>query len=975
MTTCFFWSLRSKVHRLLRALQAGTDNYWVNCMCDEKVEHDLSELDRLVRRIQATLNDVQQRDMCDQAIKLWVRELENLAQDAALILEECHSQLSSKAIEHDDVRIFAYVERIYGTPIGNYSFFGRHSKLSTPEDMIHEIKEIRIKFDEISRDREALRLTEDDGERRVRNRPLPTGHLMDKSSTFGRITDKNEIVDLVLDGINEEAGEETVKVIALLGMGGLGKTTVAQMVYDDPIIQDMFDVMAWVYVSSDFDVIRLTKEIAEFVTGLRGGGFDGFSKVQEAVAKGLVGKTLFLVLDDAWNEQRNDWELLLLPLKAAKLVRVLVTTRNETITHVVQPISRYHLGFLPEDECWQLFQHYAFGTHKMKETSRFSEIGRQLIRKCCGLPLAVKCIGGLLSFERNEESWRDILYSELWESGDNVDQVFRALRVSYDHLPFRLRRCFLFCSLFPKGSVIKKTEIIYMWKAHGYIESNKYKKRPEDVGEQYLDELQMRSFIISKNNRFILHDVMYDLAKSLSRGEIHTVIDDKSCQLSDEVCHLYVKRGNINLIRQSEAKPAFKLRTFLNALVNHETFVPKFLLVLGLIGTNVHALKFSHYGELRYLRYLGIREFYLEELSESIGYLHNLEALIISSCHQLRKLPLSIIHLNMLRYLHISRAGIEELPETLSELSNLQTLHIEECNNIKELPKGFGERLNIYALCLKSCKNITELPNSIGDLFNLHYLDLSSSAIRTLPESISHLYNLVKMDLQGCSELIGLPLSIKNLLHFGQGQLVIMPQDVRIVDGTLLQDYIVQDFENFTMSNADADNSSSEQTRNPSLQLDGKELDIARARIVPVKSSYPIQSIKIHPNIGYDELKKDIAGMFHIKVPIATEHTKGWKIEYKQCGTEKILPFGSEPWEDFHKSVDYLVVLDFEAEMIESGSNLTNSSGSGNSIAINNGKDGRNTWMSPYSKSFYTGDHISSNYSHSYTGDRVKFMR
>ncbi|KAJ4745265.1 Disease resistance protein (CC-NBS-LRR class) family [Rhynchospora pubera] len=414
------------------------------------------------------------------------------------------------------------------------------------------------------------------------------------------------------------------------------------------LFSQFFDVMAWVYVSPKFDIIRITKEISEFVVENHRNGFDGISKIQEMLQKELVGKTMFLVLDDVWNVQQNEWEMLFLPLRAAKLVRVLVTSRNDAVAQAPHIVSPHRLQVLPEHECLKLLYNCAFGVEGMTAKEWSLDIGRQIIKKCGGLPLAVKCIGRVLYCNKDQYSWWEILSSELWES-DELDPIFCALKVSYYHLHPKLRESLLFCSLFPKGSQLRKISIIYMWMAHGFLQPKKG-KRAEDVGEEYLVELQMRYFIVPcTKNSFRLHNVIHDLVRSLSMDKIHTIMDEQSSHIPDKIQHLYIRRGN-NICQSF--RPDKRLRTLFNAALRpHGSFVDlndiSLVRVLGLIGSNVLALAHS---PLKHLRYLGITEFNDKMLPESICLLCHLQTLEITHCYHLRYLPTNIANLVNLRY-------------------------------------------------------------------------------------------------------------------------------------------------------------------------------------------------------------------------------------------------------------------------------------------------------------------------------------
>ncbi|URE42894.1 disease resistance [Musa troglodytarum] len=226
-------------------------------------------------------------------------------------------------------------------------------------------------------------------------------------------------------------------------MGGVGKTTLAQLVYNDSRVCNYFDTRGWVCVSEDFDVVGLTQKILVscFKTTV---DYTELNELQQELKKILQGKKFLLVLDDVWNEKPSLWEKLKVPLLEAGVGKVIVTTRNECVARIMQTMEPLNLNILPFDKCWMLFEKLALeGLDSSSGHNNLVDIGRRIVEKCKGLPLAVKVIARALSYEDDEDKWTDILESELWESVDANSEIFPALKVSYDCLPIDLKRCFL----------------------------------------------------------------------------------------------------------------------------------------------------------------------------------------------------------------------------------------------------------------------------------------------------------------------------------------------------------------------------------------------------------------------------------------------------------------------------------------------------------------------------------------------------
>ncbi|XP_078153849.1 putative disease resistance protein RGA1 [Carex rostrata] len=695
----------------------------------QAVEEELGRLMRTLERIKATLYDSEEREIRDRSVKLWLKELKKVSYDAEDVLSEYQYEVARVKVEARKALEASSCSH-KGKQMESIEYI-----VPIPDDMVDRLIKIRSRFDEIAKDREALQLRESDGVKRLNNKILLPlmGHMVDEASIFGRGAEITKVINFLLS-----EKEKSFSVISIVGKGGLGKTTIAQLVYKDRKVSRCFDLFGWVCVSQEFDVRRLTKATIESICKSNN-GVSELSPLQEELANTVKGKTVLLVLDDVWNENQSLWELFRVPFKEAKMVRILVTTRNKKVADVMLTTTLFRPSNLPESSCWQLFQHYAFsGTTDIVPT-HLIDMGREIMRKCGGLPLAVKSIASLLRHETYEECWREILETDLWESNPSND-IFPALQVSYAHLPAHLKPCFLFCSMHPKDYLLKKMNLIELWISHGYIES-KGKRRITEIGVEYYEELKQRSFLdgfsdgCSEYEYCKLHDIVHDLARLNSENEHYSVEINWPCEIQEknvlrEAYHLYT-RGFIGCANQILQQNLKGLRTLSMDRVGHSKEVEGILTkieslrVLKLEGdfTEIPHSIFK----LKHLAYLGVTSSRLKMLPLSIGLLYNLQTLILD-CDSLEYLPESIGDLANLQFLYIQSIHIKKLPKSLCSLSNLLRLAIG-CYHLKKVPLYLRNLSTLHELTISSSHTLA-LPNTIGCLSSLEKLNLWSHGDR-----------------------------------------------------------------------------------------------------------------------------------------------------------------------------------------------------------------------------------------------------
>ncbi|MED6149552.1 hypothetical protein PIB30_063634 [Stylosanthes scabra] len=731
----------------------------------------LRNLKRSLQVVRPVLDDAEQKQIKgDQEVKKWLVDL----QDALYMTDDLLDELSTKAATATPTQ----------TDPGNYSSWCSSvvdSILGDSDVMINSMQYIVDKLESIVEEKNGLGLKEkpvkglEDMSWRIQS------SLVGSSDIIGRDNDKEAIIELLLD----ETCDAKISVIPIVGMGGVGKTTLAQLVYNDAKVEGKFDIRAWVCVSEQFDIVKLME------------------------------KKFLIVLDDMWidNSNSRQWKTLQKPFQYGKKgSKVLITTRNDTAADVVRTMKAYHLSLLSEKDSWSLFAKRVSLSPESKEYSTLEPVGRELVKKCNGLPLAVESLAALLRTNYDERDWDNVLKSELWEVFEEQnDEIIPALSMSYHYLPSNLKRCFVYCSLFPKDYLFDKDELVLLWMVEELLQPDG-KKDLEEIGCQCFNQLIARSFFQSSSTYksfYVIHDLMHDVATTHAgefyfRAEKH----EQDVRISNKTRHvLHNARGNfpfsqlvascgevkdgrtfleINLGRKDPFNMENAPHIFLSQL--------KLLRVLSFNTFRLESLPDS-IGNLIHLRYLDLSDTWIETLPEELCYLYNLQTLKLNNCQHLKKLPLNMQDLKNLRHLDIEGAGIEEMPKGMSKLKDLHFLsdyvvgkHAD--NGIKEL----GALTNIHeSLRICQLENIMDgaqaLEARIADkkhITGLHlkwsynpcYIDDSQDILKNLrphtnlrklsineykglafPNWLGHssYKNMTKLYLYGCSNCLELP--------------------------------------------------------------------------------------------------------------------------------------------------------------------------------------------------------------------------
>ncbi|CAL8115571.1 unnamed protein product [Prunus armeniaca] len=515
----------------------------------------------------------------------------------------------------------------------------------------------------------------------------PTTSLVDESCVYGRDGDKEKLMNLLL---SDEASNKDVSVITVVGMGGVGKTTLAQLLYNDDKVKEHFNLRTWAYVSEDFDVTRVTKTLLESVSSKDYNNKD-LSFLQVELGQQIKGKKFLFVLDDLWNENYGDLSVLQRPFASgASGSWVIVTTRNESVAARIRTVPIHFLKQLSDEDCWLLLSKHAFENGNSSARLDLEEVGKKIATKCNGLPLAAETLGGLLRFNTNYEEWNSILNSNIWELPPEKCNTIPALRLSYHYLPTHLKRCFAYCSIFPKGYEFQKEDIVLLWVAESLIPQAESENRMEELTKKYFDDLLSRSFFQRSRyvkSQFTMHDLINDLAMSVARESCLRWEGGESHEVFKRVRHLSYARGQFDCAAKFE--PLYEVK-------NLRTFLPQ-----GLHGYPCYVSK--------------------RVLPELLPNLTCLRVLTLSKYHNIVELPNSIGNLIHLRYLNLSNTRIKRLPSTVCTLYSLQTLLLASCRSLFELPADMRKLINLRHLDCSGTQ-IEEMPVQMGRLKSLRTL-------------------------------------------------------------------------------------------------------------------------------------------------------------------------------------------------------------------------------------------------------------
>ncbi|KQJ87295.1 putative disease resistance protein RGA4 [Brachypodium distachyon] len=646
------------------------------------VKEELKKLQGTMKQIRCFLDDAEQRRIKESAVNNWLSELRDAMYDADDIVDSARFE-GSKLLK--DRKSSSSKNSTAGCGISLLSCF---PVIQRRHEIAVKIRDLNDRVEQLSKHGNSfLHLGAGPTGQGSTSKVRESSKLVQPNLVGKEIMHSSKkLVDMVLAG-----KERKDYKIAIVGTGGVGKTTLAQKIYNDQKVKAEFKKQAWVCVSQECNEVNLLKEILRNIGVYQDQG-ETIAELQNKIAETIEGKSFFLVLDDVWKSSVID--LLEAPIDFAASSIILVTTRDDRIAMDIHAAHTHRVNLMSEEVGWELLWK-SMSIIEEKEVQNLRNTGIEIIKKCGYLPLAIKVIARVLtSKDQTENEWKKILSKiSAWSESKLHDDIGGALYLSYNELPHHLKQCFLYCALYPEDSTIKRDDLVRLWVAEGFIEEQEGQLL-EETGEEYYYELIHRNLLQPDGSTFDhtsckMHDLLRQLACYLSRDECFSGDPESlEAQSMTKLRRISAVTKKDMLVFPTMDKEHLKVRTLLGMFygvsqgVDHSLFKKLLLLrVLDLTGSSIQTIP-DCIANLIHLRLLDLNGTEISCLPEVMGSLINLQILNLQRCDALHNLPSSITQLCNLRRLGLEDTPINQVPEGIGRLTFL--------NDLEGFPIGGG---------------------------------------------------------------------------------------------------------------------------------------------------------------------------------------------------------------------------------------------------------------------------------------------
>ncbi|EAZ37666.1 hypothetical protein OsJ_22001 [Oryza sativa Japonica Group] len=520
------------------------------------LEDDLKKLETILTEILLVVGTAERRRTLDCNQQTLLHQLKDAVYDAEDILDEFDYMLLKENAEKRNLRSLGSSSiSIAKRLVGHDKFRSKLRKMLKSLIRVKECAEMLVRV--IGPENSSSHMLPEPLQWRI------TSSFSIDEFVVGRQKERDELVNRLLEQADipksrtEGAISVSPEVITIVGTGGIGKTTLTQLIYNDKRIENNYDMRAWICVSHVFDKVRITKEILTSIDKTIDLTNFNFSMLQEELKNKVKMKKFLLVLDDVWYDEKvggpinaDRWRELFAPLRhGVKGVKILVTTRMDIVANTLGCTTPFSLSGLESEDSWELFRRCAFSTRDPNEHQEMKSIGECIVQKLNGSALAIKAVAGHLSLNFNYDEWNRVLKNGL----SNEKDIMTILRLSYECLPEHLQQCFSFCGLFPKGYYFEPGILVNMWIAHEFIQDHGHTYGSlRSTGRSYFDELFSRSFFQALQYggtvHYVMHDLMNDLAFHTSNGECYRLDVDEPEEIPPAVRHLSILAERIDLL-------------------------------------------------------------------------------------------------------------------------------------------------------------------------------------------------------------------------------------------------------------------------------------------------------------------------------------------------------------------------------------------------------------------------------------------
>ncbi|XP_022632880.1 putative disease resistance RPP13-like protein 3 isoform X1 [Vigna radiata var. radiata] len=625
------------------------------------VEDRVQSLQYELQMIKELLNTTKRKKGMEHVVLNQIRDVAHLAEDVI-------DTFVAKVSIYKRRTILGRMLRAFGQARLLHHVAHKIDKLKTTLNEIHNNKD---KYDAFKETTNQSAAEEKEENERLQSQLKKLRRNVEEEDVVGFDQDSKDIIKRLLEGGSNR------KAVSIIGMGGLGKTTLARKVYNNNQVKQRFMCRAWVYVSNECRVkellVNLLKHLMpNFKQQSKGKKSDGDinslseEELKELVRSCLERKRYLVIVDDLW--KRQDWDEVQDAFPDNNTgSRILITSRlKEVALHAGHDVPHY-LQFLNDEESWELFRRKVFRGEDYPFD--LEPLGKQMVQSCRGLPLSIIVLAGLLANkEKSHREWCKVVGHVNWYLTQDETQVKDiVLKLSYDNLPRRLQPCFLYLGLFPEDFEIPVTPLLQKWVAEGFIQHTG-NRDPYDVAEDYLYELIDRSLIQIarlKTNAGVktcrVHDLLRDLCISESKEDkVFEVCTDNNILVPTKP-----RRLSIHDYRVHRRERKWLLKDF------------KLVRVLELAPMSCKKIP-SNIGNFMHLKYLRIDSQYITFVPDSILHLWSLQTIDLGPWSQNTptSFPVQVWKLKHLR--HLSTRGPIKLRGSClgssEKMYNLQTI-------------------------------------------------------------------------------------------------------------------------------------------------------------------------------------------------------------------------------------------------------------------------------------------------------------